>query len=532
MTTELSRPGTDAGAPAPTRRGSKNRRRSLVAAIAAAASVVLVLSGCSTWFEPPVSASTPTSESVDGSLEPFYKQVLQWSSCGDKLECATATAPLSWSDLGGDTIDLALVRQLATSGTSKGSLLVNPGGPGGSGYDLIHDSVDFATSDRLQQNFDIVGFDPRGVNKSTPVSCYSDPATLDAYLFNIIPGERGSDQWIADTEAASAQFGKDCLANTGELLGNVDTVSAAKDLDMLRAALGDDTLNYLGYSYGTELGGTYAELFPKKTGRLVFDGAVDPTAASYDISLNQAKGFEGALRAFMASCSTLENCPFTGTPDESMQTVRALLDTLDASPLANADGRQLGAGSMFTAIILPLYSETTWSALANVFASVMQGDPSYAFTVADAYYDRTADGTYTGNSTEAFNAISCIDYSTDHSVETMRQQAAELDAAAPVFGHLMAWGGTSCYDWPFPAVREPAAVAASGSSDILVVGTTNDPATPYVWAQNVASQLENGHLVTFTGEGHTAYNKTSTCINDTVDNYFVDGTVPATDPMC
>jgi pimeloyl-ACP methyl ester carboxylesterase len=513
-------------------RTSRRFSRQAGVLVAAALAVVLPLSGCTAWFNPPVTESTPTGESVAPELEPYYGQVLNWDECGDDLQCATATAPLDWDNPAGESIDLALVRQQATSGTALGSLLVNPGGPGGSGYNLIHDSVDFATSEELQKNFDIVGFDPRGVNLSTPVSCYDDPAVLDDYIFSIIPGERGSDAWLAESEQLSAQFGADCLEHTGELLGNVDTISAARDLDLLRAALGDDTLNYLGYSYGTELGGVYAGLFPEKTGRLVFDGAVDPLASNFDVSLNQAKGFESALRAFLAECPSIEGCPFTGTVDDSMQTIRALLDTLDASPLRNTDGRELGANSMFTAIILPLYSASNWPTLASVFASAMSGDAEFPFTVADAYYERSADGTYADNSYEAFAVITCLDYPTDNNIDTMRAEAAALDEQAPVFGHLMAWGGTSCYDWPFEPTATPGAIAAEGSADILVVGTTNDPATPYNWSQNVADQLENGHLVTYEGEGHTAYNKSNACINDTVDDYFINGTVPETDPLC
>jgi pimeloyl-ACP methyl ester carboxylesterase len=508
------------------------RRRTVLGSVALMLAIVLPLSGCATWFAPPVTTSEPTKESVSEEMAPLYEQVLEWTSCGNGMQCATATAPLAWDTPAGDTIDLALVRQPATSGKALGSLLVNPGGPGGSGFDMINDSVDFATSERLQENFDVVGFDPRGVNRSTPVDCYDDPATLDAFLFEIIPGERGSDEWLAAASANNAQFGQDCLTHTGELLGNVDTVSAARDLDLLRAVLGDETLNYLGFSYGTELGQTYADLFPEKTGRLVLDGAVDAAATNFDVSLFQARGFESALRAFIEGCATMTGCPFRGTVDESMLQVRALLDSLDASPLANTDGRELGADAMFTAIILPLYSEDNWPALVNVFASAFAGDAAFPFVVADAYYERSEDGTYANNSTEAFRAINCLDYENNPDPATMRAEAAALEAGAPVFGHLMAWGGTGCADWPFPSTGTAGVITASGSSDILVIGTTNDPATPYEWSQNVAAQLENGHLVTYTGEGHTAYNKSNDCILNTVDDYFIDGTVPAADPQC
>lgn len=510
---------------------SKGRISALVA-IAAGAS--LALSGCVSWFLPPTasSTSTPTGEQVAADLAPFYGQVLHWKSCGNSMQCATAKAPMDWTNPAAASIDLALVRQPATSGHSMGSLLVNPGGPGGSGYDFILNSVDYATDKKLQANYDIVGFDPRGVNHSTPVTCYKDPAELDAYLYDITPGTIGSDEWIAAAAAANKAFGARCLELTGPLLGLVDTPSAARDLDMLRAVLGDKKLNYLGYSYGTLLGQVYAGLFPGKTGRLVLDGAVDPAADDFEGTATQAVGFENALKAFLEDCKTAKDCPFTGTTSESLTEIRALLDSLDASPIANTDGRKLGSSSMFTAIILPLYNKDNWQYLRQLFTSVFKGDASYAFQLADSYNGRNADGTYADNQTEAFISINCLDAHGDGNVQQMRDEAAKLKELAPVFGPQMSYGGTGCPNWPVPAKRDRVPIVAPGSADILVVGTTNDPATPYKWAQTVASTLEHGHLITYTGEGHTAYNKSNSCVNAAVDDFFVGGKVPAADPKC
>jgi pimeloyl-ACP methyl ester carboxylesterase len=330
-----------------------------------------------------------------------------------------------------------------------------------------------------------------------------------------------------------AAFGQACLTHTGDLLGFVDTVSAARDLDLLRAALGDTKLNYLGYSYGTLLGATFAELYPTKTGRLVFDGALDPASTDFDVTKFQAQGFESALRAYLAQClDDDETCPFDGSVDDAETTIVAMLDRLDASPLRATDGRQLGSGSMFTAIVLPLYSEDSWPYLTDVFSSVLSGDADYAFQVADSYYSRSSNGTYIDNSTEAFIAINCLDYAVTSTLESMKAEAAELASVAPVFGPGMSYGGTSCAEWPFQSTRVPGPIAAAGSGPILVLGTTNDPATPYVWAQNLAAELENGHLLTRNGEGHTAYNKGVACIDDAVDDYFIKGTVPTSDPDC
>ena len=502
------------------------KRRILAALLAVA--VVVPLSACLPQAR---SESTPTDESVSSELEPYYKQVLQWSSCENGLQCATAIAPLDWTEPAGDRIELALIRQPATSGNPLGSLLVNPGGPGGSGFDFIADSIEFATSDRLRSNFDVVGFDPRGVGRSTAVTCYEDPAEFMSFLYDVIPGTPGSDDWLARTAEVRTTFGDRCLELTGALLGTVDTPSAARDLDMLRAALGDDTLNYLGYSYGTLLGAVYADLFPKKTGRLVLDGAVDPAASSFDLTLAQARGFEGAFAAYLADCIGTADCPFRGSVAAAQKTVSDLLATLDASPLAAQDGRQLGSGTMTTAIILPLYSQSTWPALTQLFTDVFAGDPSYAFQLADSYNGRAADGTFENNQTEAFISINCLDARGDTSTEVLREQAAELAQAAPVFGPQMAWD-LGCATWPVPPKRDRLPISATGSADILVIGTTNDPATPYDWAVTLAGTLEHGHLVTFDGEGHTAYNKSNDCVNDTVDDFLVDGTVPSSDPLC
>lgn len=500
---------------------------------AACLALLVPLSGCVTLFLPPAPSltSTPTDEEVPEDLQPFYGQILHWSKCEGMFQCATATAPMDWSDPSRASIDIALIRATAT-GEAKGSLLVNPGGPGGSGYDFIRDSLSYAVDSKLNEHFDIVGFDPRGVNNSSAVKCYSDPVEMDAFLFDIPPNPVGSDAWIDDIERSNAEFGAACLTYTGELLGFVDTVSAARDLDLLRAILGDEKLNYLGYSYGTFLGATYADLFPAKTGRLVLDGAVDPATTDFEVTKTQAMGFENAARAYLAVCLADSECPFRGTVDSAMDRIRALLDRLDASPLRATDGRMLGSAVMFNAIILPLYSESNWPYLSDLFTDVMQGNADYAFQLADAYYGRNSDGTYADNSTEAFIAINCLDYVSTSTRDTLRAEAAELAKAAPTFGPQMSFGGTSCDQWPFEATRVRQPIRAPGSAPILVLGTTNDPATPYEWAVNLAGQLENGHLVTYHGEGHTAYNKSNACVNRVVDDFLVDGTVPNADPQC
>ncbi len=508
----------------------KLRRNALVAG---AVALALLLSGCVSSYVPPAasSSSEPTGEKVAADLQPFYGQVLRWTSCDSGFQCATATAPLDWANPTKATISLALIRKPAT-GTSKGSLLVNPGGPGASGVDFVKTSLTYAADAKLRANYDIVGFDPRGAGSSTAIKCYTNPADLDAFLYDILPGTIGSDQWIAENNAQDAAFGSGCQNLTGPLLGLVDTNSAARDLDMLRAALGDKKLDYLGYSYGTLLGATYANLFPKKTGRLVLDGAIDPATTDFEVTETQAKGFENAMRAYLAYCLANSKCPFTGTVEDGMAKVRRILTELNTNPITNSDGRVLGSATMFSAIILPLYSQSNWPYLNQLFTDVDNGSAAIAFELADSLNGRKSDGSYSDNSEEAFLAINCLDYKPTATTPAEEQaQAAELVKVAPTFGPEMAWGFT-CASWPYEATRDRVAIHAKGAAPILVVGTTNDPATPYVWAQNLAKELDSGHLITRKGDGHTGYNKGNSCVDNAVDSFFVSGTVPSSDPHC
>ncbi|MFE6963933.1 alpha/beta hydrolase [Agromyces sp. NPDC057679] len=511
-------------------RGRRPRGRRF-AAVGVALAAVLALSACvPSFLEPSAPVSTPTGEEVSAELEPFYTQVLEWERCGDGMGCTTAKAPLDWNDPSAGEIDLALVRH-AASGEKVGSLLVNPGGPGGSGYDFVLDSLDYAVGEPLQERFDIVGFDPRGVGRSSAVACY-DAAEMDDYLYGIVPAERGSDEWIEAVGSAAADFGAACDENTGALLPNVDTESAARDMDLLRAVLGDEQLNYLGFSYGTFLGATYAELYPEKVGRLVLDGAIDPSASDFEVSKAQSVGFERALDAYLEDCLASDDCPFDGTVDASRDEIGRLLASVDQSPLRGSDGRMVGADTLLTAIIYPLYSADSWPYLSDMLEATMLGDADPALAFADGYNGRNPDGTYLDNSTEAFRAINCLDYTYQSDVAVMREKAEAIAEAAPTIGPYMGYGDLSCVNWPYQSDRERAEIHAEGAAPIMVVGTTGDPATPYEWAVALADQLESGVLVSYEGEGHTAYNKSNSCVNGAVESYLIDGTVPASDPEC
>jgi pimeloyl-ACP methyl ester carboxylesterase len=509
----------------------------VVKAAAALAAGAIVLTGCSllpqlggTVQEPD---TRPAAPNVSGGLAAFQSQNLEWSSCADGMECARVTAPLDWSDLGGATIELQLVKQPATGTNALGTLFVNPGGPGASGVDFIADSIDYAVGKPLQETFDVIGWDPRGVGRSSAVACL-DAAGMDELLFGLDDTSlvRGSDAWLGASTMSGASLGLTCLENTGPLLGHVGTDSTIQDLDLMRAIVGDERLNYLGYSYGTLIGAQYAEMFPERVGRMVLDGAIDPTTTEFEVVLEQTKGFEAATRAYLSECLTRTDCPFEGTVDDAMVQIGAQLEALEVAPLTASDGRAVGSGAMLTAILTPLYSQGNWPYLDQLFLSVRAGDADVALELADSYYSRDPDGSYANNMNEAFFATNCSDYPRGTDFDLMRQQAAVLAEAAPTFGPFQGYGETFCMLWPSPAPSERGPIAATGAAPIMVVGTTGDPATPYRWAVALSEQLESGVLVTYEGEGHTAYTGGNACVDSAVENYLLTGSVPATDPRC
>ncbi len=514
---------------------SATTRRSarILAVTAGLVAASLTLTGCLFELIPdPRTSSTSRPAATDGipeELLPYYEQELTWKDCGDGFDCTTVRAPLDWAEPDRGDIDLAVVRHRATAGEAIGSLLTNPGGPGASGVDLIRDSLEFAVGDVLPESYDVIGFDPRGVGQSTAVRCY-DAAQMDAYLFDIPPGTRGSAEWNDALTAEAADFAGACEANSGGILAYITTEQAARDLDLLRGVLGDDTLNYLGYSYGTFLGATYAQLFPERVGRLVLDGAIDPAVPESGVSAAQAIGFENSLRTYMASCLADDDCPFTGGVDAAMSQLAQMLAQVDSAPLRNADGRMLGADALLTGIIAALYSESSWPYLTAALGDVADGDPGVAFQLADFYYNRSG-GRYLDNSTEAFTAYNCMDYPAESDAEEDAASAL-IAAQAPVVAPYWDSDVDGCAAWPYPptGVREP--ITAEGAAPIVVLGTTGDPATPYEWSVALADQLSSGVLVTRVGEGHTGYNKGDTCVDSAIEAYLLAGTVPSDGLRC
>jgi pimeloyl-ACP methyl ester carboxylesterase len=510
-------------------------KRRTLAATAMLSVTALTLTACSalfpfTWFLDSEQAKDLSEGFV--TAEEYYAQTPEWSDCGGTMECATVVAPLDWENVSAEQpVSLKLTRQQATGTERLGSVFVNPGGPGASGADFVANGVNRAASAELQQYYDVVGWDPRGVAASDGVQCY-DAAGMDEYLYGIAENTPRTDAWLGEVRESAVAYGEACAEASGDLLGYVDTVSTAHDLDMLRSVVGDNKLNYIGYSYGTLVGAYYAELFPENVGRMVLDGVVNPTATIFDMVLFQTTAFEKSLESYVKWCLAGSDCPFNGTVDQAMRSVQILLEKVEATPLEGADGRMLGVNTLLTAIIFPLYDEGSWSYLTDLFNELKIGETQMAFALADAYYSRDRDGTYLDNSNEAFSAINCLDYERVTDLDVMRKNAQAIADAAPVFGKYQGFGELGCADWPVPEKTLRTEITAPGSAPILVVGTTGDPATPYQWAVDLAASLENAALVTYNGEGHTAYNRSNACVLNTVDDYLIRGVIPATDPQC
>jgi len=508
-----------------------NARRTtrLTAAIAALA---LALAGCA----PAVVGPTPTIDaSIPTQYQEFYSQQVDWSPCGldEQTFCGDVVVPVDWANPADGTLKLAVAFHKADSGNPLGSLIFNPGGPGSSAVPWITDSIDQLGTAQLRKNFNMVGFDPRGVGSSEPtVECLS-PKDTDRFLYGTADYELGSAADLKDTRDQLAKFVAACLKNTGPNLAFIDTVSSAKDLDVIRAVFGDDQINYLGFSYGTQLGATYAALFPQRVGRMVLDGAINPTLSDADQSLYQLVGFDQALKNFLANCLQSADCPFSGSMETALVKIQKFLRGLENSPLPTDSGRELTVWAAITGLIMPLYSQSYWPYLSQGFSEGFAGDGTTLMSLADSYNERAEDGSYGSNLMEANISISCLDARSPSDAASMAAQNERVLEASPVLGRYWQFGALSCEQWPFAVVSHPDDYSAKGSKTIMVVGTTGDPATPYAQAVSLANEvLENGVLVTFNGEGHTAYGQESKCVNNAVDNYFIKNVVPTEDPNC
>ena len=523
---------------------TETSHRPRVKRFAAAIAALVVCAGLTACQDDPDIKASPATASasatIPAGLENFYTQKASWYNCAKKgmdevksgedtgFTCAKIKVPLDYDNPGGETIEIA-VKKRAANGDSVGSLFINPGGPGGSGIELV-ENVGSYFSKNLLGSYDVVGFDPRGVGASTPIDCLTD-AELDAERAGA--NDPATPSATATIERAQ-KMNASCESKTGTpgLLDHIDTISAARDLDILRAVDGQQTLTYLGFSYGTYLGATYAELFPANTGRLVLDGAVDPSLSAEDMSLGQAKGFEASLRAYVESCQSSKlGCPLSGDVDSGVSQVREFLESTKAAPLPTSDDkRPLTYDLAVYGVLGSMYQTQLWPSLTLALSQAMgkMGDPdgSALLAIADAVSSRQSDGSYSGNGAEALMAVNCLDYPVQGDNTSWEENAKAVNEASPTFGSQLLYPDAYCQGWGHTSSRKREKITASGAAPILVVGTTGDPATPYAWSEALAEQLESGQLLTWKGNGHTAYGRSNDCVKKAVDTYLLNGTMP------
>ncbi|MEU2347863.1 alpha/beta hydrolase [Modestobacter sp. NPDC049651] len=499
--------------------------------------LLVVLTGCTSGdAEDGGSNSAAASSSAP-------KPAIDWQDCTQKIQpiiagrpgsdrgftfsCGTTEVPVSYADPGGDTMQLFMVRAALGNQTNRiGSLLVNPGGPGGAATDAAIQSALTLPADVVNR-FDIVGVDPRGVGLSTPVECISDQQK-DAFA--------AADPRAVDEASLTQAFdladeiGKACTKKYGAALGAFNTVATARDMDRVRQALGEDQLTYLGYSYGTTLGSTYAQLFPEQVRALVLDGAVDPDGTPQESAETQAQGFEQAYDAFAANCTALVGgCPVGGDPRGFLT---ALLDQADATPIPSSkagETRTATAGLVLGGVQAALYQPDAWPQLAQSLAAAQRGDSAGILTLADTFSGRNDDGSYT-NITDANAAINCADTKDRYTRAQVSALATDWNQKYPLFGANAALSLYTCTSWKAPKTALPHEDAA-GAAPVLVIGTQGDPVTPLPGAVDMAEELSSGVLLTWQGSGHTAYPKTD-CVTRAVDAYLVDLTVPTDGLTC
>ncbi|WP_258933467.1 alpha/beta hydrolase [Nesterenkonia pannonica] len=441
------------------------------------------------------------------------------------MQCTDITVPVDYEDPEGDTLEIALIADSVSP--DDDFVLTNPGGPGESGVDMVGEQLNGIVSAEVREELNIVGFDPRGVHRSDGVECMTDEE-MDAYREEEADPETNPDEEFAQAQEQAEELGAQCAERTGELLGHVDTFSAARDMDIIRGALGQDELHYMGFSYGTKLGMAYAELFPELVGRFALDAMMDVTNGAHDLTVAQAVGFEEALRGFAEWCAAEAECTVAETPDEVVETVRQLFAQVDEQPVTvEPAGRTLNVSMLVSGFITPMYSPEGWEFLAEALTLALEEGDYYGFMFwADQQAGRAPSGEYEWMSSWAFRSVMCLDYSMASDQESIEAEFEELTERAPTFGPYLGHSGVLCAEWPHEPVSdgwEPGSIADQELPPMLMVGTTGDPATPVQWAESMHDAVPSSSLIVYEGEGHVAYRPGNDCVTDLVDAWLVDG---------
>ena len=524
-------------------RGARERVRGACLPVAGVLLAGLVATGCSAGGAapsapqqepgitypagPPIGPGGPPPVTLAG----YYAQKLRWRPCDHGFQCARLLVPFDYQRPGWRRFSLPVIRLPDTRPRSRiGSLVVNPGGPGASGVQYALEARS-QVSTAVRARFDVVGFDPRGVAGSIPaVHCLTD-AQLDRYFATSdAPGKTAQ---LASVVTESKLFARGCQEHSGALLPYVGTANAARDMDVLRAALGDAKLTYLGKSYGTYLGTWYAQLFPAHVRALVLDGAVDPGESGFGMNLTQAQGFQVALRSFVADCLRRSACPFPRgeTVTAAIGRIQAMLNQAARKPLRSQIAGQPGDSALLlNGIAAALYATSYWPYLRVGLTAAFEGNGTVLVALGNLLVERDRNGHYS-NLVQAETAVDCVDRPWPRALPAWQAAAAQAARAAPQFGAAITWGSLGCAYWPVRAAA-PVRLRGKGAPPILVVGTTRDPATPFRWARALAGDLTSGVLLGWYGDGHTAYMRGSSCVDSAVDKYLISLAVPRTGTMC
>ena len=453
------------------------------------------------------------------TLATLQSQNLNWRPCDSGFECTQFKVPFDYSHIDGNTFTIQAIRHRANKPSQRlGSLIMNPGGPGGSGIQYVL-GADSIVSTSIENVYDLVGFDPRGVNLSQPIRCLSDKQE-DYFL-----GGNGSVQSAADLSvglSSAKLMASLCAKVAGSKLAHYSTLDGAKDMELLRILLKEVKLNYIGKSYGTYLGTLYAALYPKTIGRMVLDGAVDPNISVRDQNLAQAAGFDNALKSFISA-----------NPTFSLQQIEHFLQTARTKPLRDATKRELSESLAVTGIAASLYDPANgWPLLSRALSDAIdRKNPSGFLLLADSYNERDQRGHYVSNQTDIAEVISCLDFKDPRTLNQIEEDAKSFKAAAPIFGPYLSYSGLACLYWQAKPVVGPNLIKIS-TNPLLVIGTTRDPATPYKWAQGLHKVLLNSTLITLNGDGHTGANRGSKCVDKAMNTYLLTGKTPLHDLTC
>jgi pimeloyl-ACP methyl ester carboxylesterase len=458
-----------------------------------------------------------------GSLGTYYAQELQWQSCYEDYECADLLVPIDYRNLKTGTFNISVLKHATTNKKKLGSLIVNPGGPGGSGVDYAY-AAEYLFSPTILNAYDIVGFDPRGVSRSEPIICLTDKELDANYASDAKPD---NEKEFAQTLIDSKKFIQQCEEKNKHLT-SFSTAYAARDMDILRQAMGDKQLNYMGKSYGTFLGTLYAQFFPDKVGRVVLDGAVDPTMSDFQQSLTQAIGFDKAFAAFAADCNNRSDCPLPKGKDSAIEFMKRLFKQAEKKPIAiKSDNRILSESSMVLGTASALYdSATGWPDLRKAITETEKGQGDAFLKLADEYTGRLEDGSYRNNEFDSAAIIDCLDFTDVRTIGEMKKDAQVFDEKAPLFGPYLAYSGLGCKYFETPKATR--ILPTKTANPIVIIGTTGDPATPYEWAQGLNKILTNSVLLSLTGDGHTGQGQGNTCVDRQVDNFYLKNALPAT----